>query len=82
MARRLPPLQPVIMYVQKGIRLDGPLVAGASSSASASASVRERFDDIEVPILVRLRPSSSADRRAGDRERTHRRVSVVARLRS
>ena len=48
---RFASLQLEILYVQKGIRLDGPLVAGASS---ASASLTERFDYVEVPILVRL----------------------------
>jgi len=48
---RFASLQPEILYVQKGIRLDAPLVAGASS---ASTSLTERFDYVEVPILVRL----------------------------
>jgi Outer membrane protein beta-barrel domain len=148
---RFASLQPEIVYVQKGIRLDGPLVVGASSTASARLT--ERFDYVEVPILVRLgaiarRPGlyalagpavavlvrarerfevpgvptldqdikdgvtgtdagvlvgagfstgrlgiegrfdaglrnliPPADRRAGDRERTHRSISVAARLR-
>jgi hypothetical protein len=110
---RFASLQPEVVYLQKGIRLDGPVLAGAPSSASAS--ITERFDSIEVPILVQdikdgvtgtdagvlvgggfsigrvgidgrfdaglrnLIPPT--DRRAGDRERTHRSVSVAARLR-
>src|SRR2546427_9175120 len=32
---RFASLQPEVVYLQKGIRLDGPLLAGAPSSASA-----------------------------------------------
>jgi hypothetical protein len=49
---RFASLQPEVVYVRKGTRLEGPLVAAAPSSASAS--IPERFDYIEVPMLVRL----------------------------
>jgi outer membrane immunogenic protein len=50
-------LQPELIYTQKGARVEGPALPGATTTATVS----ERFEYLQAPILIRF--GATADRR-------------------